>query len=161
MFRRLREWWWRVRRTRALFWYWDGARWKFADPAALWRAMLNHPQLDFANDLQEASCGIEPKATETWKIIAGLLGVERMAETGRGLTDWEIHDIVRQFEEYLELLKKSTSPLRMPLQLLALGFSTLPDSPDAATSAPLGSASTPDASDSAEPITSEPPSETP
>lgn len=163
LLRLLRQWRERRRlRGRGLFRYWDGHQTRYADPALLWRRLLNHPGLDFAVMVPLADQGKEPEATQVTEILCEIFDVKPWNDsTKSGLTSWEVLNLVREFEEYLMALKKSTSPSRMPWQLLAYGSSNGPDSPDEATSSTAGCSSTPDALNSAEASPSSEPSKTP
>lgn len=118
---------------RALFRYSDGTRLRYADPAMIWRALYNHPGFDLATMGQAADEGQEPEATQVYKGLCDVFGVKPFdSATGEGLATWEVFDLLRDFEAYLETLKKKYNPSRMPLQLWALGLS--PPSPAEGTS---------------------------
>lgn len=143
-------------RARALFRYHDGRRTRFADPAEVWRGLLTHPKMDFGQMMPMAERGQEP---ETGIVLAALCEVFRVDPWDDskecGLTTWEILDLVRQFDEYLTRLKKTTSLSRMPLQLLAYGSSTgdaqrPDDQPVDGTRSSAASSSTPSESSDAE-----------
>lgn len=155
---------WQQRRTRgrALFSYHDGARLRRADPAELWRKLLNHTRMNFADMLPLAHQGQEPEATIVLEALAEIFRVERWDDqSGRGLTNWELLDLVREFDEYLTELKKTLNPSLMPWQLLVYGSSTGPEPQSETTSFTAASCSTPPASNSAAATASSAPSPTP
>lgn len=119
---------WKERRQlkrRALFAYHDGTRIRYADPAIAWRDLVNHPTMDFGETVPLAAQGKEPATTTLLNALAEVFSVERWDEsTGRGLTNWELLDLLRQFDEYLAALKKNTNPSRTPWLLSAYGPST-------------------------------------
>lgn len=163
LFRWIRQWRQRRRlRGRGLFRYWDGRRARYADPALLWRKLLNHPGMDFAVDLPLADQGKEPEATKVQAILCEIFEVEPWDGARQtGLTSWEILDLVRQFDGYLDALKKNTSPSQMPWQLSAYPSSTGPDSPADPTNSSADCSSTPDGSSFGEDTSSSAPSKTP
>ena len=111
-------------RQRALFQYRDGTRTRYADPAVVWRAILNHPRYDFSAVSKLAGVGQEPEHSQLLEIVADAFRVQRWNEVDRsGLTEWELLELLGQFDRYLEALKKNISPSRMPLQLSVYGQS--------------------------------------
>lgn len=165
---------------RGFFRYWDGRRWRYADPFALWRTLAGEPALE---RIAEAEAGVEPAAGQALGALAAIFQARRYGDTETrrhgegetsvvsvspclplsvsGLADWELLDLLRQFEAHLELLKKTTDPGRMPLLLSALGSSTSPGPPDGP--APASSDSGCTASGSSDAAATEPssPSATP
>jgi hypothetical protein len=145
---------WRERRRlggRGLFQYWDGIRTRYADPALVWRNLLNHPKMNLETMVPLAEQGHDPEATIVTEALCGIFGVQRWDEDAQaGLTTWEILDLIPQFEEYLAALKKNTSPSRMPLPLLAFEPSTSPESPSDPTSSTADSSPTPNGSNCGE-----------
>jgi len=154
-------------KQRALFAYHDGARVRRADPAEIWRKLLNHPDWDLAETMQEAHANHEPGVSVAVRVLSEIFDVQPWDDAaGAGLTTWELLDLVRQFEEYLSALKKNTSPLQMPLLHSAYGppndsvpnsHTTLDDSMSstAASSSIPGESSTAEATSSSEPSPTE------
>lgn len=137
----------RKTQRRALFEFHDGTTLRRVDPFQLWRRLFTHPRLNFAEMLPLAEQGQEPETTTTIECLCEIFGVSRWNEAaGTGLTDWEILALVGQFEEFLELLKKSTSRGRMPLLLSVLGSSTSPEPQGEHANASSDSGETPDES---------------
>jgi hypothetical protein len=153
-------------RGRGLFRYHDGSRTRYADPAAIWRALLNHPAMDFSHDPQLADQGDPEAQPRVVQALSEIFAVPLFRDRAHpGLTTWEMLDLLRQFDEYLAALKKNTSPSRMPWQLLAYGSSTStqpsPPAGPPATNSAADSCSTPDGSSTAAATTSCDPSPTP
>lgn len=149
-------------RSRRLFRYWDGRRWRYGDPFVLWRAIVNHPTVNFENALPLVDEGQEP---ETSQVIAALYSIFDVAawneQQGTGLTQWEVLGVLGSFNEYLESLKKSTSP--GPISSPPTEWtpsSASPAAPDPAESASSASGSTPSASTPDAATTSSAPSAT-
>lgn len=125
-----------------LFRYWDGRRWRRADPFRLWRELFARNSI--ADLYGPAVEGREPETTELLERLCQVFGVQRWDErTRQGLTDWEIFSLLGQFHEYLEALKKSISPglISPPPGDSASG--TGPAAPDGATKASSPSWSSP------------------
>jgi hypothetical protein len=139
---------WRERRRlggRGLFRYWDGSRFRYGDPAVIWRSLLNHPRMNLETMIPLAEQGQEPEATIVTEALCEIFDVQYW-DGQAGLTTWEVMDLVPQFEDYLTALKKNTSPSRMPLQLMAFGSSTSPEPPDEPPNSTADCSSTPNAS---------------
>lgn len=104
---------WRLRRAtkqRLLFQYHDGKQTRYGDPFGLWRALHAHPTLNLERDADALDRGEEPAATQAITALCQIFGVQRWNEqTGRGLTDWEVCDLIVQLQQYLDALKKNTS----------------------------------------------------
>jgi len=131
-------------KKRALFRYHDGSRERRADPAEIWRKLLGHPQMQFAEMMPLAEQGREPESSIVLTALGEIFAVHLWDEASQsGLTTWEILDLVRQFDDYLTALKKSTSPSQMPWQLSAYGSSTGPAPPAETMNCSAGSSSTP------------------
>ena len=100
----------RRRKSRLIFKYWTGDRWKYGDPMLLWRKIVNHPGFNLEHG-PLVDRGEEPETT-AWAIgLADVFGVERWnPDTQTGLTDWEILDLLPQLTAYMETVKKKYSP---------------------------------------------------
>lgn len=163
LFRWLQQWRERRRlRGRGLFHYWDGRRTRYADPALLWRKLLNHPEMNFETMVPLAEQGHEPEATIVNKALCEVFDVRPWDEASQaGLTCWEVMHLVSQFDEYVLALKKNTSPSQMPLPLSAYPSSTGPDSPAEPTSSSADCSPTSSESSDAEDSPSSKPSKEP
>jgi hypothetical protein len=154
---------WRQRKRlaqRALFRYHDGRQWRHADPAKIWRDLYSDPEIpDVAQAAAEADAGQEPQATKFHAFLCRIFDVEPFdPQTGCGLTIWEIHGILRDFEAYLYALKKSTNPSRMPWQLWALTEGSPAPAPSEPQTSSSPSSSSPDESNADGPTSSPEPS---
>jgi len=133
------------KKPRGLFEFHDGTKIRRADPFVIWRKLFTHPKLNFQEHLALAEQGQEPETTATIECLCEIFGVSRWDEAAQtGLTDWEILALVGQFQECLELLKKSSSPGQMPFLLSVLGCSTSPEVPDEPPKPSLDSGKTAD-----------------
>ena len=111
-------------RQRALFQFRDGTRTRYADPAMVWRALLNHPKYDFASVSKLASEGHPDESRQLLEIIRDAFSVRPWSESDRtGLTEWETLALLQLFDLYVAALKKNTSLSPMPLPLSAYGRS--------------------------------------
>jgi len=152
----------RRERQRALFVFYDGSFTRRVDPARVWRALINHPEMNFEDHMPLADQGQEPEVSIVLKALREIFGVTAWDHrTLTGLTDWETLDLVRQFGNYLDELKKSTDPSRTPYLLSVYGSSTGPEPQDEPTSSTAGSSSTSAASPTGEASPSSEPSPTP
>src|SRR5688572_5596938 len=96
---------------RGIYRFWDGETWRYADPLRIWQGLFLHPTLNLERDLPFVDTGVEPQTSNTLGAISEAFGVQRFdSATKRGLTAWEIVDLVDTFFAWLELQKKSTSP---------------------------------------------------
>lgn len=112
-------------RKRGLFTFRVGNCLRYADPAVAWRGLLNHPKHDFAAVAQLAAMGQEPEYSQLLDLIAETFSVQRWNEADRsGMTEWELLDLLQEFDGYLTALKKNTSPSRTPWQLSGYGQSS-------------------------------------
>ena len=127
---------WLRNRKRQLFRYWDGARWRRADPLRLWRRIVN--EWDELRPLLEcADTGKEPETTQAIQWLCGLFGVSRWSEdNARGLTDAELFGLLEQFYGYLDALKKSMGRGSMASQSMDGAGSNSQEHPSRATSEP-------------------------
>lgn len=114
LLRRLQQWRERRRlRGRGLFCYHDGQRTRYADPALVWRNLLNHPEMNFETMVALAEEGHEPEATIVNKALCEIFDVRPWDEASQtGLTCWEVMELVSQFDQYVLALKKIPAPRR-------------------------------------------------
>lgn len=103
---------WLGRRTREIFRFWDGRRWRYADPLAVARALENNERFDWTT---------HPALTATGDLDALKVTADAVREAfalplfdGRhGLTEGECLSLLADFTDYLDSLKKNTSPSPM------------------------------------------------
>lgn len=139
---------WRARRRlaqRGLFRYHDGQRIRWGDPFALWRGLVNHPEMNLETMAPLVDEGQEPETSIVLNATAEVFGVQRWdSQAGAGLTDWEILGLLTALQEYLAALKKNTSPGRTSAEPTGPPpCSDFPGPPSQATSASSDSGSTP------------------
>lgn len=108
---------------RGLFLYFDGRRWRSADPLAVARAFFTHPSFDWDETPELLRSGVATVQLEAFRVI-GLTVREVFAiepvDRG-GLTDRECLDLLASFRHYLGDVKKNGSL-----------FPILPDSTESA-----------------------------
>jgi len=122
-------------RQRGLFRFWDGARWRYADPFKAWREICNHEKLNLEDMAEAIDKGDEPETSIALEVVCQVFGVERWSQqTHRGLTDSELLNLLGDFQEFLEALKKNGNPGPISSPPTASESSTGPAVPDAATS---------------------------
>lgn len=131
-------WRWLRKYREGIFRFFDGTRWRCADPIAVFRSLQNHPEFDLATTPQMASVdNLEVKFDAIRKCADAVrvaFGVQLLDDTGAGLTEEECCALLVRFSEYLGGLKKSTS--------------TQPTSPPSTASTSSGESTTKPASDS-------------
>jgi hypothetical protein len=102
-------------RRRALFRYWDGAKWRAADPLLILRGIAEHPKLTVEHlNLLSAPGGIpQEMALEAFDTVIGaardIFGIKEWNESQRGLTQAETRDLLSRFMAFVNSLKKSGS----------------------------------------------------
>lgn len=103
----VRRWW--INRQRAIFRYWDGSRFRNADPWALYRALQLHNRFTWEHlklvEIEDA------EAIEiTLEAVRDVFGVQAFdGETRRGLTESETIALIESFEDYVAIVKKKVS----------------------------------------------------
>lgn len=129
---------------RLIYRYWNGRRYVWADPLDLW-LRLAAADLDWEAAFQEAEQGNRDKIHEIANTLLTIFNaVPFDPATGRGLTLWEVIDLMDGFVGWLDDLKKKHKDGPMPLLLSAWGPSHTPaDAESAATNSGAGCASTP------------------
>jgi hypothetical protein len=119
--------WWIPKQNRVVFRYWDGIQWRLGDPFALWRAILHHPRMNLDTMAAMLDRGEEPESTIVLDGLTEIFGLTRFDDrTGKGLTDWEIQNVLVAFEQYITGLKKSTDVGPMPSEPTDLPSSNSP-----------------------------------
>jgi len=106
-----RRWWYRRLRKALLFSYWDGHRLRKEDGERLWRRLRTNKTL--TDPVIEAGVQKDdPDAVESYlEATAELFKVERYnAETGIGLTDAELADLLVRFLNWVSQKKTKPNP---------------------------------------------------
>lgn len=104
-------------RNRALFRYWDGIKWRSADPLVILRGIAEHPQLTTDHlKLLENPKGIpQDIAIEAFDVVLlatrDVFGIQAWTESQPGLTQAETRDTLSRFMAFVGQLKKSGSPM--------------------------------------------------
>jgi hypothetical protein len=146
----------RQARARMLFRFWDGSRWRYGDPFRIWRRIVNDEKFNVQNHGPLADAGMEPETTYCIEAVCAAFGVEQFSDqTGRGLTDQELLDLLAQLANYLNALKKNTAsgPIS-PAPTDSPSCNSSPTSEQAATSSQSDYGSTSTAPKPVEPTSS-------
>jgi hypothetical protein len=105
--------WWsdrKIKKRRGLFRYHDGSRWRYADPFAAWRSILNHPTFNIETMAHEIDAGGEPETTICIEAMCEVFDLKRWDKySATGLTDWQVLAVLDQFDTYLTSVKKNSS----------------------------------------------------
>lgn len=149
----------RQQRERYLLRFWDGQRWRYGDPFAIWRALANHPEANLETMLELADAGQEPETTIVVGAICEAFGVRRW-DGRRGLTDWQVLELPALLVELFETVKKNISPGSNSAESTDSGSATSLDSPADRPSFSSPSGSTGPESSTDGPTTPPPPSDT-
>lgn len=103
----LRNWLWP--KSRAIFRYWDGKRWRSADPLVAARRLITHETFDWETHPALAEAADDFEALQiTVDAVREVFDVPAF-ESG-GLTQAECVELLGDFTEYLHGVKKNTSP---------------------------------------------------
>lgn len=96
---------------RGIFAFWDGRRWRYADPMVVARRLWSIPEFDSDKSRELIASGVGTLIVQGFEEIGDAtrtaFGV-RSAESG-GLTDIECDRLLARFELYLGDLKKNGS----------------------------------------------------
>lgn len=143
----------RFERERALFRFWDGTGWRSIDPWRTWRAVQNCKTFSFANQLFLVDAGEDQETNACIAALCEIFGVQRFDGTA-GLTDWEILSLYLSLSDYLDALKKNTSPGPTSSPPSDPPSSTSPASPGEATNSSSACSSTPNEANCGNPTAS-------
>lgn len=99
---------------RKIFRYFDGQRQRAADPLEILRKLRQHPcDIDKAETLRRETTD-ETLHDEAWRELVSaardVFDINPLDPDGHGLTEQESYDVLDQFGEFLDSLKKSTDP---------------------------------------------------
>lgn len=125
-----------------MFRFWDGTGWRSIDPWRTWRAVQNCKTFSFANQLFLVDAGEDQETNACIAALCEIFDVKQFDGTA-GLTDWEILSLYLALSDYLDALKKNTSPGPTSSQPSATESGASPASPIAATNSSSDSGSTP------------------
>jgi hypothetical protein len=100
---------WLFPKRRAIFSYWDGKRWRAADPLVAARRLITHETFDWESHPALAEAADDFEALQiTVDAVREVFDVPAF-ESG-GLTQAECVELLGDFTEYLHGVKKNTSP---------------------------------------------------
>lgn len=100
---------WQANRRRAIFRYFDGQRQRGIDPLAATRAFHQHPTFNLERHLPGLDEGDAESIELTVKAMRDIFGIKPWEQGG--LTEAETLNVLRDFDVYLDLVKKNGSPL--------------------------------------------------
>lgn len=107
--------WWRKRKllkTGGLLRFYDGRRWRYGDPFAIWRVLQNQPTTMQVGYLEQfIPTGKEPECSQLIELTCQAFGATRFdPQTEQGLTDSEVIQLLFTFARYVADVKKNISP---------------------------------------------------
>lgn len=102
----LRRWLWR--RRRAIFRYWDGATHRFADPMAVYRALVQSPRFNWEVHPALVDLGDLDALAITAEAVRDAFNLPAVSHGGP--TEAECVQLLGEFVAYLNALKKNGSP---------------------------------------------------
>lgn len=151
---------WAARRRRNLFQFFDGTRYRRADPWVIYRQLYNDDEFvigkepnDPADMLTDAMNLEEPAFSKCVACGHRALGTQPF-DGKRGLSEVEVVSVVADFLVWIDALLKKNGTLSISLPPTASISSPGPECPADPTSSPLSSTSMPTGSIPAEPSSS-------
>jgi hypothetical protein len=104
-------------RERAIFRYWDGARWRWIDPFLAFRRLADHPEFDWEKDPalidfadQRTASGCADRTVRAVREVFGIPAFDGSRGTPAGLTEAELIALLVAFTAYVTDAKKNTGP---------------------------------------------------
>ena len=110
---------WIQNRNRAIFHYWDGSKYRTIDPMVAYRELDLHSEFDWEThplliDPPEGESADTRLSVEAMGITADAVRTAfhvPLYEDGRGLTEGELVNLLTEYAEWMNALKKNTRPL--------------------------------------------------
>lgn len=126
---------WRERRRNAarfIFEFWDGRRRRAVDPVVVWRTIHDDEELVIPADLEAADAGDIEAQAKAVRAARRAFDVTGWTEDQPGLTEGECLQLLVDFNDFCESLKKNTNAMPTSQQHSELEdlekSTTLPDS---------------------------------
>lgn len=94
---------------RNIFRYWDGKKWKFADPMVLVRELYEHPKFNFDKHWVGVVQGNPVDIGITAECVRDVFHVDKLDDNGNGMNESECVFLLSSFCEFNEELKKNIS----------------------------------------------------
>lgn len=105
MFNWIRRWY--RNRNRAIFRYWDGQRWRAADPIEIYRGIKQHPEFNIDRHPQLHDAGDDDATRICLQATRDVFGVKPFAEGG--LTETETIEVLGTYFDWIQRVKKNGS----------------------------------------------------
>lgn len=145
---------WRKRRDRDIFTFWDGERQRQVDPLPAWFAMSNDPECHPVSDCPKADAGDRQATCNIVGMVRRMFSIKTFDEGG--LTEYELSMLFSEFMAFVAGQKKKREHFRTQW-VLSVGESQ----DESTTERDSESSSTQSESSSEEPPDSLPPSQPP
>jgi len=117
---------WRLKRSGALFRYYNGQRIVWADVLVLYRKIIHH-EADIISLLPAVDKQEEPETSQFVEVVTEIFGLTPYDQaSGKGLTEWEIISVFMSFLEHLDQLKKKVLRGLEPRASAAIGCGVSP-----------------------------------
>jgi len=153
MFGKIKQWFKRRRqqRERNIFRFWDGSQWLGIDPMKVEIGLDMHDSFSFRIG-EDLVAGDGTAVTTAAQAVRDVFGVQELDPiTGAGLTLEETLEILYNYLDYCEVVKKKSSPGLISPAPTDPRHSTSPADPSPATNSSSDSISTPPAQNCAAP----------
>jgi len=127
---------------REIFKYHDGVRDRYGDPLAIARKLKTNQHGDIETLATLCDDFQEPEASQFIEVVRKAFGLpDWNDQDGSGLTDSEVVELFGKFADYIEGLKKNTSPGPISSPPTDSESSTSPEAPSEVTREPSVSGS--------------------
>lgn len=105
------DWWirWRLKKSREIFWFFDGFKTRAVDPWKCRRLLFEHQTFNWESHPVLIDSGDAEAREITLSAIREVFGVRELNENGDGLGEDETLGVLLQFVNYMADLKKNTS----------------------------------------------------
>lgn len=97
---------WVTSRKRCVFSYYDGRKWRQADPYVVWVSLLQDPEMDLEIDIPAMDRGDIESTTKVVNAVHRAFDLAPFKD-GRGVTVGECRLLLGRFFQYAQLLKKN------------------------------------------------------
>jgi hypothetical protein len=117
---------WRLKKSGALFRYYNGERIVWADVLSLYRRIIHH-EADIVSLLPAVDKQEEPETSQFLEAVTQIFDLKPYEQgSEKGLTEWEIINVFMSFLEHLDQLKKKVLHGLGPHASAVIGYGTSP-----------------------------------